>query len=483
MSGDTSVKDSGIDSDSRIEQGIARFFKFERRNTNLSTEITAGVTTFLATAYIILLNPQILAGVPGEKPGIIIQGYSHAQTIQMLAVVTILASVLGMLVMGLYANEPFALAPGLAFSSFIAFTVVGAMGIPWQTGLAAVVAEGILYIGLTAVGARTYIIRLIPTPVKLSVGTGVGLFVTIIGLQNMQIVVDSPATLVTLGNVASNPVAIAGTIGLFITLFMYARGISGSIFLGIIATALIGWASTLAGVTDPGVLAPASFPEATYNIAPLVGAFVSGFEMVDPLTFGLVIFTLFFVDFFGTAGTLTGIGQQAGLLDDKGDYPDMDKPLMADAVGTTVGGVLGTTTLSTFVESAAGVEEGGRTGVVALVIAALFFAALIFVPIAGAIPMYASNVALVLVGLIMLRNVVEVDWSKITHSVPAGMTIVLMPLTFSIAIGIAAGIISYPVVKGAVGEIDDVTAGQWALAAAFVLYFLVRTGGVLQSVA
>jgi AGZA family xanthine/uracil permease-like MFS transporter len=483
MPGDSAVTDSGVDSESHVKRTIARFFEFEKKNTNLSTELTAGVTTFLATAYIILLNPQILAGVSGGKPGIILEGYTHAETIQMLAVVTILASVIGMLVMSLYANEPFALAPGLAFSSFVAFTVIGVMGIPWQVGLAAVFTEGILYMVLTAVGARTYIIRLIPTPVKLSVGTGVGLFVTIIGLQNMQIVVDSGATLVTLGNVVSNPVALVGTIGLFLTLFMYARGIQGSIFLGILATAGIGWALTLGGVTDPGVLAPTSFPDATYNIAPLVGAFIDGFEMVDPLTFGLVIFTLFFVDFFGTAGTLTGIGQQAGILDEDGDYPDMDKPLMADAVGTTVGGMLGTTTLSTFVESAAGVEEGGRTGMTTLVIAALFFGALIFVPIAGAVPLYASNVALVLVGLIMLRNVVDVEWSNITHAIPAGMTIVLMPLTFSIAIGIAAGIISYPVVKSAVGEIDDVTAGQWALAGAFVLYFIVRTGGVLESVA
>lgn len=482
MTSDPSTTEHSVATGSGMRGSISKFFEFEKRGTNLSTEITAGVTTFLATAYIILLNPQILAGIPGEKPGIILQGYSHAQTIQMLAVVTILASFIGMLVMGFYANEPFALAPGLAFSSFVAFTVVGVMGVPWQTGLAAVFTEGVLYVILTAVGARTYIIRLIPTPVKLSVGTGVGLFVAIIGLQNMQIVVDSPATLVTLGNVVSNPVALVGTIGLFITLFMYTREIRGSIFLGIIATALIGWGLTLSGITPPGLLAPESFPDATYNIAPLAGAFIAGFTNVDPFAFALVVFTLFFVDFFGTAGTLTGIGQQADILDENGDYPDMDKPLMADAIGTTVGGMLGTTTLSTFVESAAGVEEGGRTGVTTLVVAALFLAALVFVPIAGAIPMYASNVALVLVGLIMLRNVTEVDWTKLTHSVPASLTIVLMPLTFSIAIGIAAGIISYPIVKGAAGEINEVSAGQWVLTGAFILYFIVRTGGILETV-
>ncbi|MGN8213028.1 MULTISPECIES: NCS2 family permease [Halococcus] len=460
---------------------FARYFGFEEHGTDLRTEIVAGITTFLAMSYIIVVNPAILAGIPGSdgKPGIVIEGYSVVEVQQMLTVVTIISAVVGLLVMAFYANQPFGLAPGLGLNAFFAFTVVGAIGIPWETALAAIFTEGIIFIVLTAVGARTYVIRLFPEPVKLAIGTGIGLFLAIIGLQAMQVVVDDPTTLLTLGNVASDPVAILAVLGLFVTLALYARGVKGSIIVGVVLTAVLGYLATTVGLTDPGVLFPETLPSAQYDITPLFGAFLEGFTDIDGFVFGLVVFTFFFVDFFDTAGTLVGVGQAGDFLDEDNNFPDIDKPLMADAVATTAGAALGTSTVTTFVESATGVEEGGRTGMTALVIAVLFLLALVVVPFAAAIPQYASNIALVVVALLMLTNVADIDWNDLTHAIPAGLTILVMPLTYSIAYGIAAGLITYPIMKTAVGEFDDVKAGQWVIAAAFVVYFYVRTSGVL----
>jgi AGZA family xanthine/uracil permease-like MFS transporter len=440
--------------------------------------VVAGLTTFLTMSYIVVVNPALLTMFPGEngKPGIAVEGYTPGEVQQMLAVVTILAAFVAIMVMAFYANRPFGQAPGLGLNAFFAFTVVGALGVPWQTALAAVVTEGVIFIILTAIGAREYVIELFPEPVKFAVGAGIGAFLGIIGLQEMRVVVDDPATLVTLGNVASDPVAILSVAGLFLTLALYVRGVPGSIVIGIVATSAVGWGLTLGGVVDPGVLASESLPGAQYDITPLAGAFIEGFANVEAFTFALVVFTFFFVDFFDTAGTLTGVSQIAGFLDEEGNLPDIDKPLMADAIGTTVGGMLGTSTVTTYIESATGVEEGGRTGMTALVIGLLFLASLAVVPLAAAIPLYASHIALVVVALIMLRNVVDIQWDDYAHAVPAGMTILIMPMTFSIAYGIAAGIVSYPVVRAAKGEWSEVAVGQWMLAAAFVVYFVVRTG-------
>ena len=472
---------------------LEEFFELDAHDTDVSTEILAGVTTFLTMSYIVVLNPAILTSFPDDNVpgGIAITGYSAGEVFQMLAVVTIISSAVAMLVMAFYANRPFGLAPGLGLNAFFAITVVGVLGVPWQTALAAIVVEGIIFIILTAVGAREYIIKLFPEPVKFAVGAGIGLFLAIIGLQAMGIVVDDPATLVGTGNIASDPVAILSVVGLFLTFVLYAAGLRGSIIVGIVLTTIIGAIATFAGMVDPGVLATdavrnggfdaSQLASAQYDIRPLAGAFVSGFGNVEAFSFALIVFTFFFVDFFDTAGTLVGVGQAGGFLDENGDFPDIDKPLMADAVGTTVGGMLGTSTVTTFIESATGVEEGGRTGLTALVVAALFIASLVVVPLASAIPLYASHIALVVVAVLMLRNVVDIQWNNFAHAVPAGLTIMVMPFTYSIAYGIAAGIVSYPVVKTAQGEFDDVLVGQWVLAAAFVLYFIVRTGGVLEN--
>ena len=466
---------------------LADYFALDDHDTDLRTEALAGVTTFLTMSYIVIVNPTILVAIPegmegGPTPGIALANHSYAETVQMVAVVTLLSAAVATLVMALYANRPFGQAPGLGLNAFFAFTVVGALGVPWRTALAAVVVEGIVFVALTAVGAREYIVRLFPEPVKFAVGTGIGLFLAIIGLQAMGIVVDDPATLVTLGSVASNPVAVLSTLGLFFTFMLYARGVRGAIVVGILATTLVGYLATWLGVVpaDAGLAGNLS-AGATYDITPLVGAFLAGFGNVDEFTFALVVFTFFFVDFFDTAGTLTGVSQAAGFLDEEGNLPDIDRPLMADAVGTTVGGMIGTSTVTTYIESAAGVEEGGRTGLTALVVALLFLLSLALVPLAAAVPLYASHIALVVIGVVMLRNVVSVAWDDITAAIPAGLTVLVMPFTYSISYGIAAGIISYPVVKAAAGRVDETRPGHWLLAGAFVVYFVVRTGGYLAA--
>ena len=456
-----------------LADSLSDRFNVQEHGSSVRTEVLAGLTTFLTMSYIVIVNPGILAGA------ISIEGIPQGEIQSMLAVVTIIAAATATFVMAVYANRPFAQAPGLGLNAFFAFTVVGALGVPWQTALAAVVVEGLLFILLTVVGAREYVIGLFPQPVKFAVGTGIGLFLAIIGLQAMGIVVDDPATLIGLGSVASDPVAILSVIGLFLTLALYARDVPGSIIIGIVVTTVVGWALTRFGPISPEAGLVAGSAAVRYDITPLAGAFIGGLANVEAFTFALVVFTFFFVDFFDTAGTLVGVGQAGGFLDENGELPDIERPLLADAIGTTVGGMLGTSTVTTYIESASGVEEGGRTGLTALTIAGLFVVSLVLVPLAAAIPLYASHIALVVIGVVMLRNVVDIEWDDLTSSIPAGMTILVMPFTYSIAYGIAAGIVSYPLVKLAAGESRDVRVGHWALAGAFVVYFVVRTGGVL----
>ena len=473
-----------------LSETLAEYFDVAAHGSDVRTELLAGLTTFLTMSYIVVVNPAILSAA------ISIEGVGDGRLRAMLAVVTIISAAVATLVMALYANRPFAQAPGLGLNAFFAFTVVLTLGVPWQTALAAVVVEGLLFIALTAVGAREYVIRLFPEPVKLAVGSGIGLFLAIIGLESMRVVAGDAATFVTFSPVfAKDPVAIISVLGLFLTFGLYARGVRGSIVIGILLTAAAGYAAAALGFSafDPANAPPGvnlatdiyltgstqTYSLAAYDITPLAGAFIDGLANVDPATFLLVMFTFFFVDFFDTAGTLVGVGQVAGFLDEEGDLPDIDKPLMADAIGTTVGGMLGTSTVTTYIESATGVEEGGRTGLTALAVAGLFVVSLAFVPLAAAVPEYASHLALVVIGIIMLGNAVEVDWDDLTHAIPAGMTILIMPFTFYIAYGIAAGIVAYPEMTVAAGEADDVHVGQWALALAFVAYFFVRTSGLL----
>ena len=452
---------------------LAARFDVEAHDSDVRTELVAGLTTFLAMSYIIVVNPFILA------EAIQIPGYEFFEVVQMIAIATVLSSALATLVMALYANRPFGLAPGLGLNAFFAFTVVLGLGIPWQTALAAVFVEGVLFMLLTAVGAREYVIRLFPEPVKRSVGAGIGLFLLFIGFQELQIVVPDDATLVTLGGIFGNPWAVLGILGLVFTFVLWARGITGSIVIGIVTTSVVGWGLTLGGVFERGVITPETLPSAQYDISPLAGAFVDGLGQIEPLTFVLVVFTFFFVDFFDTAGTLIGVSQFGDFLNEDGDLPDMDKPLMADAVGTTAGAMLGTSTVTTYIESSTGVEEGGRTGLTALVVALLFLGSLAVIPVVAAIPEYASFIALIVVGVMMLQGLVEVDWDDPAWAVSAGLTVTVMPFAYSIADGLAAGIIAYPLIKVAVGDYDEVALGQYVIAALLALYYVLQTRGVI----
>ncbi|GAA0519874.1 putative MFS transporter, AGZA family, xanthine/uracil permease [Halorubrum aquaticum] len=456
-----------------IADTLTARFDVEQHGSDLRTELVAGLTTFLAMSYIIVVNPAILS------EAIRIEGYGQGEVFQMIAIATILSAAIATAVMALYANRPFGLAPGLGLNAFFAYTVVIALEIPWQTALAAVFVEGILFMLLTAVGAREYVIQLFPEPVKRSVGAGIGLFLLFIGFQELQLVVPDDATLVTLGGVFGNPWAILGILGLAFTFGLWARGITGSIVIGILTTTVVGWGLTLAGLFERGVVTPESLPSAQYDITPLAGAFLDGLANIEPLTFALVVFTFFFVDFFDTAGTLIGVSQFGDFLDDEGDLPEMDKPLMADAVGTTAGAMLGTSTVTTFIESSTGVEEGGRTGLTALVVALLFLASLAVIPLVAAIPAYASFIALIVVGVMMLQGLVEVDWNDPAWAVSAGLTVTVMPFAYSIADGLAAGIVAYPLIKAAVGEYDDVRLGQYVIAALLVVYYVLQTRGVI----
>ncbi|TKX44732.1 MULTISPECIES: NCS2 family permease [unclassified Halorubrum] len=456
-----------------LSDTLAARFDVESHGSDIRTELVAGLTTFLAMSYIIVVNPAILS------EAIQIEGYGQGEVFQMIAIATILSAAIGTAVMALYANRPFGLAPGLGLNAFFAYTVVLGLGIPWQTALAAVFVEGVVFMALTAVGAREYVIRLFPEPVKRSVGAGIGLFLLFIGLQELQVVVNDEATLVALGNVFANPWAILGVLGLVFTFVLWARNVTGAIIVGVLTTAIAGWALTLGGFFARGAVTPETLPSAQYDITPLAGAFLSGLSGIDPLTFVLVVFTFFFVDFFDTAGTLIGVSQFGDFLDDDGDLPDMDKPLMADAVGTTFGAVLGTSTVTTYIESSTGVEEGGRTGLTALVVAALFLASLAVIPVVAAIPAYASFIALIVVGVMMLQGLVEVDWSEPAWAVSAGLTVTVMPFAYSIADGLAAGIVAYPLIKLAIGEGRDVALGQYVIAALLAAYYVLSTAGYI----
>ncbi|ELY98531.1 xanthine/uracil/vitamin C permease [Natrialba chahannaoensis JCM 10990] len=467
-----------------VTETIADYFGFDEYDTSLSTEAVAGLTTFLAMSYIIVVNPMILV------EAIQIDGYDRTQTLQMIAVATILASIVATIVMAFWADRPFGLAPGMGLNAFFAYTVVVGLGVPWEVALAAVFVEGIIFIALTAVGARRYIIELFPEPVKFAVGAGIGVFLLFLGLQEIELVVADSETLVYLGNVATSPVAALSLVGLVLTFILYARGVRGGIVLGILFTAISGWLLTLLGVVAPGELAPEDeynqitneglsgiaemITSVQYDFTPLISGFVDGLGMItdEPLVFALVVFTFFFVDFFDTAGTLIGVSQIGGFLDKEGNLPEMERPLMADAVGTTVGAMIGTSTVTTFIESSTGLEEGGRTGFTALVVAGLFALSLLVVPLMGAIPRYAIYIALVVVGIIMLQGVADIDWNDPAWLISSGLTITIMPLTASIANGLAAGIMSYPLIKTAVGERADISLGQWALVVAFIIYYI-----------
>ncbi len=428
---------------------MQKLFKLAEHKTNVRTEILAGITTFMTMAYILVVNPEILSatGMPLES----------------VFTATALAAVIATLVMAFYANYPFALAPGMGLNAFFAFTVVLQMGHSWQFALTAVFLEGLIFIGLTFANIREAIVDSIPISLKHAVSAGIGMFIAFIGLGNAGIVVPYEATFVTLGSVYTGS-ALVAIIGLFFTGALLAMKVKGALLIGIVGTTIL---SLPFGLT--------SLPAAPVSLPPSISPIFLQFEFGKLFTFDMliVLFTFLFVDMFDTVGTLVGVASKAELLDNKGNLPKAKAALMADAVGTTVGAMLGTSTTTTYVESAAGVAEGGRTGLTALSAAGMFAIALFLSPLFLMVPSAATAPALILVGFFMMSPILKIDFNDYTEGIPAFLTVIMMPLTYSIAEGIAFGVLSYVLLKLFSGRGREVSLVTYIVGFVFLAHFLI----------
>lgn len=443
-----------------------KYFGISAAGSTIRREIAAGVTTFLTLAYIIFVNPSVLVqAVPGifDQSGNIVNQAAYNSYYGAFMVATIMGSVIATLVMGLYANYPFALAPGMGLNAYFTYTVCMKLGISWQLALAAVFIEGIIFIVLTVTGARTFVARAVPQPVKAATGAGIGLFIAFIGLKNAGIVLPDPVTAVTLGQL-NRPDTLLAIIGFFITAILFALNIPGSILIGIILTTVIG-AVPAFGVTHyQGIIG--KIPD----ISPTFLKFQFDAQTLLTGTFWIVVGTFFFVDFFDTLGTLTGLAEGTGFTKKNGEIERATKAYLADAIGTVVGAIFGTSTVTTYVESSTGIAVGGRTGLTAVVVAILMLAMLFFSPLALTIPSAATAPALIFVGVLMIKSLLSIKWDDITDAVPAFVTLVMIPFTYSIANGIALGIITYPIIKALSGKWKEVHWFTWLLAILFIGY-------------
>jgi AGZA family xanthine/uracil permease-like MFS transporter len=465
---------------------MEKFFKLSENNTTMKTEIIAGITTFITMAYIIFVNPNILS------TPLYIMGDPNADLIKSsIFVATCLAAALGTLIMGIYAKLPFAQAPGMGLNAFFAFTVMLGLGYTFNQGLAAVFISGILFIIITLVGLREAIIKAIPQNLKFAISAGIGLFIALIGLLNGNIVLKNSATAISLVDFAryfssdmydesikltygmATKNAIVALIGVAIIAILMSKKVRGSIIIGILATTVIGIPF---GVTDvSGFKSIVSLPP---SLMPTL------FKMDFPGLFGgpsgllsaifaaiTIVISFSLVDMFDTIGTLIGTAHKAGLVDEEGRVPNMEKALMADAVATTAGACLGTSTVTTYVESSAGISEGGKTGLTAVVVGILFILALFLAPLVGIVPAAATAPALIIVGVLMMGQVKNIEFEKFDEALPAFLTIIMMPFTYSIANGIAFGLIGYVITKLAVGKGKEIHLIVYILAILFILRF------------
>jgi len=429
-----------------------KYFNLKQNKTTVKTEVLAGLTTFMTMAYILAVNPDILSATGMDKGAVF--------------TATALSAMVATLVMALYAKLPFALAPGMGLNAFFAFTVVLGMGHSWQFALTAVFIEGLVFIALTAFNIREMIVNSIPMNMKHAISVGIGLFIAFIGLKNAGIIVSNPATFVTLGdvtNLAENGGAVVALLALILTGVLLALKVKGALLYGILIGAVIGLPL---GITT----LPSSFDLTPPSLSPIL----LQFEWTEILTLDMliVVFTFLFVDMFDTVGTLIGVSSKANMLDKEGRVPRVKQALMADAIGTTVGAMLGTSTVTTYVESAAGVSEGGRTGLTSLTVAGLMLLALFLSPIFLMIPGAATAPALILVGAMMMTPVKNINFDDFTESIPAFLTIIMMPLTYSISEGILFGVLSYVILKLLTGKFKDITIVTIILAVLFMLKFL-----------
>ncbi|MEG6584674.1 NCS2 family permease [Dendrosporobacter sp. 1207_IL3150] len=433
---------------------LERIFKLTEKGTTVKTELLAGLTTFVALAYIIFVNPNILAdaGIPKEA--------AIASTIYATAVATAL--------MALWANFPIAVAPGMGLNAFFAYYVVGALHLSWQVALGAVFLSGILFLILTFGGIRQAIIKAVPMNLKCAIGVGIGLFIAFIGLKNSGIIVANKATFVSVGNLTA-PEPLLAFIGLIITAALMARSVKGSILIGILVTTILGM---LFGV----VPVPKGIGDIMSFKLPDVSPTFMQLDVRGAWEYGIfsIIFTFTIVELFDNMGTLIGLTRKAKLMDDKGEIQNLDKALTTDAVGTVISAGFGTSTVTSYIESAAGIAEGGKTGLTSLTVAALFLISLVFAPLVGIVPGFATAPALILVGALMMAEIAHVSFSDFTEGIPAFLTIIMMPLTFSIANGFAFGFISYTFIKTIAGRAKDVSLIMWLVSLAFLANFYMR---------
>ncbi len=439
-------------------QKAARFFNFQQLNTNWRAEWLAGVTTFVTMAYILVVNPLILSNA------IFIN--EPLDLFNELAIATAISAAIATAIMGFYAKLPFALAPGMGLNAYFTYTVVIKIGVDWRAALGAVFIEGLIFIALTLSGVRSQIIALIPNGLKHATTAGIGLFIAYIALKNAGLIVANDATITGLGNLqASN--SIIALVGIALTAALVTRRISGALLWGMLVTALLAW---LTGA--------APWPQGFFEIpkvpTSLVGQAFSGVGALWRVNFldaASVVFVLLFVDLFDTVGTLAGLGARAGYITEEGSFPGAQKAMMADAVGTTAGAVMGTSTVTTYIESAAGMAAGGRSGFTAIVVALLFCVSILFIPLFASIPSFATAPALLIVGSLMMAGVRNIKWDDPAEAIACFLTIIVMPLSFSIAEGIAIGLIAYPILKLCQGERKTLSWGMWVLAALFLVRY------------
>jgi AGZA family xanthine/uracil permease-like MFS transporter len=425
---------------------IDRYFKLAANQTSVKQEMLGGLTTFVTMAYIIVVNPQILAqaGMPPE--GVVFA--------------TCVSAAVATLVMGLYANYPIALAPGMSLNAYFTYSVCIGMHVPWRTALAVVFCSGVLFLVLTVTRVREQIVNGMPDCLKHSTAAGIGMFIAFVGLRNAKIVVANPATYVGLGSFADKEVQTA-CFGLVLTLILVSRKIHGAILIGIFGTALLG---VFRGI--------ANWPVAIFSMPHPSSTFLQlDFRGATHLGLLEILFAFLFVDLFDNVGTLVGVCEQGGFVKD-GKIPRVGRVLIADAVGTVFGALTGTSTVTSYIESAAGVAAGARTGLSNVAVAALFLLATFCSPLATAIPAYATAPALILVGVLMTQSIAQIAWQELSEAVPAFITMLATPLTFSIATGLSLGLISYTVVKIAAGKLREVNVLVWILTVLFILRYV-----------
>ncbi|NLL36859.1 MAG: NCS2 family permease [Fretibacterium sp.] len=425
---------------------LERQFKITEAGSSIKTEILAGITTFVTMSYIIFVNPDILS-----KTGM---------DFNALVVATCLSSAIATFLMAFMANYPIGLAPGMGLNAFFAFSVVLGMQISWKVALTAVFIEGIIFILLTLTKLREEIVNAIPKSLKIGIAGGIGVFIAFIGLQSAGIVVKNDATLVALGHFKNNLPAALALGGLLLMAVLQAYRVTGALLIGILAVTA---ASVGLGMTQ----LPTTFVSQPPSLAPIF--WKMDFSMLKSPDFWIIVFTFFFVDFFDTVGTLVGVCSRSGLCDEDGRLPNAKGALMADAIGTVAGAVLGTSTVTSYVESASGVAQGGRTGLSALVTAILFVAAIFFVPIVGMVPAYATAPALILVGIYMMMGMQELNFNEWTELLPALLAFIMMPLAYSISVGIEFGIVSFVLIKAFTGKSKEISPVMWLLAILFIL--------------